>query len=273
VELKSLLSETEYHQNGLTFKPSLDSKSPNPFLPEHPSTLIRRGVKVPFLLGHNSHEGIFFADSTFVERVSDEYFKQLDSDFKKAGVPKVWSKLSEMSITPEDIRFLYFGNKSVSRETLTNYADFLGDELVYRGIMETADILAKLNDETYLYNFSYSKNTSFIRTLYDIKLPGPTHFEELGYLFCPSAMKDSGLPAPDSDDYKMINVLTQLWTDFAKTGNPTPAITDLSPVKWTPLKSGNVYDYLDINIKPQMKAYRKGEQRWDWENRINKLRS
>ncbi|GAB1863193.1 Carboxylic ester hydrolase [Camponotus japonicus] len=61
-----------------------------------------------------------------------------------------------------------------------------------------------------------------------------------------------------------------MWTDFAKTGNPTPAITDLTPIKWIPLKhAGNVYDYLDINIEPRMKTLRKGEQRWDWENMKN----
>jgi len=33
-------------------------------------------------------------------------------------------------------------------------------------------------------------------------------------------MKDFDLPppAPDSEDNKMINCLTQMWTDFAKTG-------------------------------------------------------
>lgn len=50
-----------------------------------------------------------------------------------------------------------------------------------------------------------------------------------------------------------------------------PASTDLSPVKWIPLKSGNIYDYLDIDRKPQMKVFRKGEERWNWENKKTKL--
>jgi hypothetical protein len=67
--------------------------------------------------------------------------------------------------------------------------------------------------------------------------------------------------APDSEDYRIINCLTQLWTDFAKTGNPTPASANC---KWTPLKNGNAYDYLNINIKPQMETLSKEKQRWDW---------
>jgi len=44
--------------------------------------------------------------------------------------------------------------------------------------------------------------------------------EELFYLFCPEIAKtmNFSLPKPDSDDYKIVNYLTQMWTDFAKTG-------------------------------------------------------
>ncbi|XP_077262541.1 esterase FE4-like, partial [Temnothorax americanus] len=272
-EQKSLLSEIEYHQIVLTFKPSLDSKSPNPFLPEHPRTLIHRGVKVPFLLGFTSQEGIFFVRSKFFGHISNKVLKQIDSDFEKAGQAKVWSGLSQIPITPEDLRFLYFGNKPVSEETLIDYSNFLGDELFYRGTMEIADIQTKLSSVTYLYQFSYKSETSVVKKLLDINLSGSTHFEDVGYLFCPHIMKDLGisLPTPDSKDYKMINYITQLWTDFAKTGNPTPVISDLCPIKWIPLKSANGYDYLNIDIELQMKVFRKGEQRWNWENIKKKL--
>jgi len=47
-----------------------------------------------------------------------------------------------------------------------------------------------------------------------------SHSEELCYLFYPAIIKELGLsvPAPDSEDYKVISRLTQMWTDFAKTG-------------------------------------------------------
>lgn len=59
------------------------------------------------------------------------------------------------------------------------------------------------------------------------------HGEDLFYLFHPHMMKDFDLPlpAPNSVDYKMINCLTQMWTDFAKTGcdkfNITSNITEI----------------------------------------------
>jgi hypothetical protein len=53
--------------------------------------------------------------------------------------------------------------------------------------------------------------------------------------------------------------------------NPVPAITDFTPIKWLPLKKGNVYNYLNIDIQPRMEIFHKGQQRWDWENIKNKL--
>lgn len=52
-------------QKVIAFTPSLDHKSPNPVLSEHPSILIHRRVKVPFLLGYNTCEGSFLANSIF----------------------------------------------------------------------------------------------------------------------------------------------------------------------------------------------------------------
>lgn len=259
----------------LAFAPSLDHNSPNPFLPEDPSILIRRRVKVPYIMGYNSCEGSYFVASSF-KQLKNEALKEINSDLKKAIYPRVLSTLPQISITVEELRFLYFGNKEVSEETLMNYANFLGDMWFYRGIMETADIQidSNTNEPIYLYQFSYESETSPWKKFLNVTIPGVTHSEELFYLFYPHVIKDLGFSpiVPESKDYKIMNCLTQMWTDFAKTGNPTPAITDLTPIKWTSLKrTGNVYDYLNIDIEPQMKTLRKGEQRWDWKNIKHKL--
>lgn len=273
---KFLLTETERRQFVLTWSPTLDHESPNPAFPGDLKTLIHHGVKMPYLLGFNSNEGIFIINSKFYGNISKEDLSQVDADFKSTVLPRVLASLPKIPITLSELRSLYFGDKAVSEETLMNYVDFLTDEFVLRDTMQVADI--QMNNDnsgkTYLYQFSYESETSLIRQILNIKLPGVSHAEELCCLFYPEIIKELGLSlsAPDSEDYKMIDRLTQMWTDFAKTGNPTPAITDLTPIKWTPLKrGGNVYDYLNINSKPQMKTFRKGEQRWDWENARNKL--
>ncbi|XP_011629723.1 juvenile hormone esterase-like [Pogonomyrmex barbatus] len=267
---KSLVTE---RQNLLMFTPTLDHESSNPAFPENLETFIHRGVNVPLLLGFTSCEGSLIMSNTSQNRIGKEELKKFDSDFTIAITPRVLSILPKIPITVEELRSIYFGDKAVSEETLINYVNFIGDELFCRSIMEVTDIQTKLNrnnnNATYLYKFSYESETSFTKKLFNITLPGVTHGEELPYLFYSNMMKDFGLspPAPDSEDYKMMNCLTQMWTDFAKTGNPTP-ITNL----WLPVtnsQKGN-YNYLNIDKISQMKVFRKGEESWDWKENKNK---
>lgn len=107
-----------------------------------------------------------------VSEISKEVLKQVDSDFKKAIMPKVLSALPEIPITVEELRFLYFGNKAISEETLINYADFLSDALFNRGIMEVADIQISSGGytPTYLYKFSYESKPA--KQVLGVTLPG-----------------------------------------------------------------------------------------------------
>ncbi|KAL0116453.1 hypothetical protein PUN28_009835 [Cardiocondyla obscurior] len=155
-----------------------------------------------------------------------------------------------------------------------DYADFLGDALFYRGNMEVADVQINSDEApTYLYKFSYDSDSYIAKKIFGVTLPGVSHDEDIFYLFYPYMMKENNVPPPDfnSEDFKVIDYLTQIWTDFAKTGDPTPAITDLTPIKWAPLKRGDVYDYLNIDIEPRMEFIRKGEHRSDWKNMKHKL--
>jgi len=62
----------------------------------------------------------------------------------------------------------------VSRETLTNYACFLGDEFFVRGIMDTVQQQksAGYYTSTYLYHFDYESETSLMKKVLNIGLPG-----------------------------------------------------------------------------------------------------
>ncbi|XP_024885561.1 esterase B1-like [Temnothorax curvispinosus] len=213
--------------------------------------------------------------SPLAKDISKKDLETINSDFKKAILPRCLATLSKISITIEELKSLYFGDKAVSEETVMNYVDFISDEFFCRGIMEVVDIQTKLNNNdnktTYLYQFSYESENNPFRKIFKVQTPGVTHTEELAYLFYPYMMKDLGLSpsAVDSEDYKMINCLTQMWTDFAKTGDPTPATNLWLSV--TDSQSGK-YNYLNIDTNSQIKVFRKGEERWDWEKKKNKLR-
>ncbi|KAL0113961.1 hypothetical protein PUN28_011345 [Cardiocondyla obscurior] len=271
---KHFTKETDPLNQIVIFTPTLDYESPDPFFPEHPLTLMHRGVKVPFLLGNTSCEGSFFICNNLFGHISKEALEKVDSDFKSTITPRLLATLPKIPITVEELRFLYFRDKAISEETLMNYADFLGDALFYRGNMEVADVQINSDDApTYLYKFSYDSDSYIAKKIFGVTLPGVSHGEDIFYLFYPYMMKENNVPPPDfnSEDFKVIDYLTQMWTDFAKTGDPTPAITDLTPIKWAPLKRGDVYDYLNIDIEPRMEFIRKGEHRSDWKNMKHKL--
>ncbi|KAI4497700.1 hypothetical protein M0802_007240, partial [Mischocyttarus mexicanus] len=94
-----------------------------------------------------------------------------------------------------------------------------------------------------------------------------THADDLNYLFATNIGELFNFKphSPGTTNYKIMEYFTQLWTDFAKTGNPTPKITNLIPVVWKPLeKNSNTYDYLNINEQLQMESIPKGVQRFEW---------
>ncbi|XP_014479888.1 PREDICTED: juvenile hormone esterase-like [Dinoponera quadriceps] len=266
---QTLLSTYENRQFLLSFLPDEDFRSPNPFFSEKPLVLARRGIKVPLLLGYTSNEGSFFT-----RNLSDKAVQMVNSNFENTVPSRIMADLRKKSITAEDIRYLYFGNKSLTKETLKHYTDYISDLLFYRPIQELANIQMQIgHDSTYLYKFSYDNRECLLKKMMNITDRGVTHVQELFYLFYPYVMKQFDIPpyALDSEDYKTTDRFTQMWTDFAKTGNPTPAVTDLIPTVWEPLQAGQMYNYLDIDKELQMKIDRKGEQRCDWEKIKSKL--
>ncbi|KYN31796.1 Esterase E4 [Trachymyrmex septentrionalis] len=266
--LWAISNKTEELSFTLPFTITLDSKSSNPVFPEHPKEYISRGIQMPFLLGFNRDEGIFLIRSNFFGDMSDEDIQTVNDDFKKGILPNVLSELPEIGITVEELRHHYFGNKEITEKTLMNYSDYKGDEFFVRGIRDVvkSQQCSGYFKSTYLYHFDYESETSPFRTVLDIGLPGVSHTEDLGYLFFPEAVKSNSnltCPKPGSNDYKIVNYFVQMWTDFAKTGNPTPT-TNL----WLPLTGpqNKDYNYLNIDLNLQMKTFRYGKERWDWES-------
>ncbi|XP_020283640.1 esterase E4-like isoform X4 [Pseudomyrmex gracilis] len=275
---KDFFKKENSHVANLMFTPSMDAESSNPFFPEPIQNYINRGVKVPFMLGFTKEEGIFLVDSNFMGNFTKEDFEKTNADFKTIVHPTILSEIAKIPMTVEELRSLYFGDKPVSEENLSNLIDYFTDMVFVRGTMKTTEIQAKLkSNNTYLYRFSYaSEKPTVLRAAMKTTIKGGTsHAEDICFLFSSDVLDKFGLsaPTPGSNDYKMIEYMTDLWTNFSKTGNPTPATTKKTPVTWTPLKNEDVYDYLDITIDPQMKTFHKGQERWDWETRKNKLRN
>jgi len=96
-------------------------------------------------------------------------------DFETTILSSVLLTLPSIPVTVQELRSFYFDNKAVSKETVSNCVDFLGDQYFHRGIMEVADIQVNRGNSckpTYLYKFSYDSEESIIKKLMNIKIPG-----------------------------------------------------------------------------------------------------
>ncbi|XP_046835897.1 juvenile hormone esterase-like [Vespa crabro] len=251
------------------FLPGVDYKSKNPFLTQSPEIAIKLRSNVPFMLGFNSMEGSFFMSTTKFASSMLKISRRLNANIKDLIPPSLTKKLQEKNVTINDVERLYFGEKSFNHGSSENIMYFLGDLMFTHHIFELARILPKINKyPVFLYQFSYmSTNTTFLKTALDIQIPGATHGDELFYMFYGKLQEYLSLKplSPGTKDYKIMEYFTQLWTDFAKTGNPTPTTTELIPVLWEPLeKNGNEYNYFNIDENLRMESIPIGKQRFEW---------
>ena len=83
-------------------------------------------------------------------------------------------------------------------------------------------------------------------------LLGIVHHDDLQYLFYMSFI----FPYLEKGDPEnvMVEKMTAMWANFAKTGKPIPPRNNLfSDVSWTPLTTKN-NNYLEIGVKLKMKS-------------------
>ncbi|GLG95967.1 Carboxylic ester hydrolase [Gryllus bimaculatus] len=118
----------------------------------------------------------------------------------------------------------------------------------------------------YFYNFSYDGLLGCGKMSMGPKaaiLSGPYHGDDLGYLFR-LGLYDPDLD-PDSNEVKVRSKVIALWTNFAKTGNPTPHRTPELPIEWLPFTPQNER-YLFIDEQLYMGTYLRNERMAFWEN-------
>ncbi|OAD58669.1 Esterase E4 [Eufriesea mexicana] len=244
-----------------TFGPSIDDVSPNPFLPQHPRILMQKGINIPFLI-------------VFREMGNDENLRYLNTNFDLVLPVEMIRSLQKDGISPSDVKRLYFGDKLICKKTLQEYVDYISDMMFLQGIYEVVKVQMENNcQSTYLYKFTYDATESLMRIFFNIALPRVTHAEELQYLFYAHLGKRIKIePAKvGTEKFKIIDTVTQMWTDFAKTGNPTPKITDLIKTIWKPIEKSDSYNYLNINRTLRMESINVQEQKFDWKRIKNKL--
>ncbi|XP_038223582.1 acetylcholinesterase-like [Zerene cesonia] len=156
-------------------------------------------------------------------------------------------KIEDKDIIKHSATFSTMYLETVKTESDDKYAvEFFSDFDVVSGVWLHGNILAKHNVPVYMYEFSYDGNLNFVKLLHKIEREGAAHADDMGYMF-----KFPCSQQATEEDIEMRNTLTTLWTNFAKTGNPTPN-DDLS-IQW-PKFTPDSQMYLNINTSLTIKS-------------------
>ncbi|XP_065225804.1 esterase FE4-like [Planococcus citri] len=225
----------------IPFSPSIEEIKEGAFLPDLPQKLQESAEPLPLIYGVNNKEGfLLFAAlaSNIAELIRDDFSLVLKYNFKidPALLPEVSAKIKKY----------YFGDKEVGLDTADTLVDLYSDIYFYL-LYEPIEFVTKSSIPPYVYNFAYNGGHNFFkkvvfRTL-KLECNGASHGDELGYLFLARVLPN--LPPLEGDDLTVIQNLTTLWTNFAKTGVPTDELT------WTPSTSSQPR-YLEIDRTLQL---------------------
>ncbi|XP_060536629.1 uncharacterized protein LOC132708359 [Cylas formicarius] len=256
------------------FTPVIEKPSDDAFLTEHPFEIMSSGRmhQIPMIIGYNSNEGVvfeLFRGSNPTLTPPKNFEMQIPHHLHlKAG--------SEKSIqVASEIQGYYFGDEDSSEENIQRTYEITGDSLFLNGVRKTMrlecehstqpiyayrmDLDSKLNYFKHLCVTPYKviflivlgliKIFYFLTPLRNVlaklltELPkrninGASHADDLFYLF--NAFFAVPIAKGSQEDIYVQRFL-KLWTNFARTGNPTP---DVEPIlcctKWTPIKPNEI---------------------------------
>ncbi|KAJ2951280.1 hypothetical protein O0L34_g5681 [Tuta absoluta] len=211
------------------------------FLTETPENVLKENKinQKEVLIGHSNAESI-----VLIANVKD--FIKLHAQYAELLVP--WTLLisepaDRVLELSDEIHEQFFGTKSISNNTAQELEKFSSQATFNYGVHKYIELLSATNSISNVYKYFFTAVSE--RNLYGklgapFNLTGASHFDDTCYLFDP---KSSNLPiAKGSEEYKLVQKIATLFTNFAKYGNPTP---DSSLTSW-PAYNKSSQSYMDI---------------------------
>jgi acetylcholinesterase len=142
------------------------------------------------------------------------------------------------------LRAHYLPFEKIDHRSFNNLVQFYSDGDIGYAVHRLAHFTSRFTD-VYYYKFSYIGRFSFIN--YPRNSPyGVNHLDDHQYVFRLNGFGDF-ISESDPENF-MVERLTRMWEQFAKTGNPTNEDDEyLSDLKWPKHNDEDEY-YLDIGV-------------------------
>ncbi|KAL3282161.1 hypothetical protein HHI36_005356 [Cryptolaemus montrouzieri] len=243
-----------------SFRPTIEPLSAHAFLPDTPENLLRTGnfQDVPVITGLNKDEGLI---KTSVYLTKTELFEKLMKDFNKNIVQSLTlNHVHDPHSLSDKIKKFYLGE----HKDITIKNGFSGITKIFTDIYFTKalDDAVKLHlnvskKPMFIYLFAHESGGSFSQLSGTKELLGVSHADELMYLF-PIGIRLFPHRKETESDKRITKLMTSMWANFAKTGNPTPYIDGIIKNKWEPVKSDKIeYYYIDSDVQEMRSEIRK----------------
>ncbi|CAK1603771.1 unnamed protein product [Parnassius mnemosyne] len=254
---KTMTYDEKHRGLPIHFAPVVEKQFQNTeaFLTEEPMKLLLAGKinKVPFIVGYNSAEGL---------TVAKNQVKKLDFLNKNPSffVPREIAEKVAVNILTDfgnRIKRFYAGNRDITENDIDILSDINSDMHFVYNCHRFCHFYANLFKSIYFYRFDCVTDLNIFKQMLgytDYK--GASHVDELFYLFNNAMNKDC---YEEQEKLRvLINTITKLWADFAKTSNPTPDST-----KWLPY-TVNGREFMSINEEMSMSTYAERERIEFW---------
>ncbi|CAL4062346.1 unnamed protein product, partial [Meganyctiphanes norvegica] len=193
-------------------------------LPDHPAKLLKDGHyhMVDLIVGQNTHEGAPWIRSWYAQ---PQLFDEIARNFSEIAHWTLDLLPSENHVAKELYEYYLGGVRKYTDEDADALVQMSGDLM----FSIPNDIILQLHARDTLYGrhiFAYDfqhrgQNTLMQDTAPHIGEDWVSHADELQYLF---SYTDGwfGKPLDRKEDLQMRKLLLDLWSNFAKYGNPTP---------------------------------------------------
>ncbi|KAF2902651.1 hypothetical protein ILUMI_03536 [Ignelater luminosus] len=226
----------------IPFKPVIEPNVKGAFITEDPIDIIKSGksAEVPFITGLTTDDGAIksaalYNDSALIEELNKDFNRLLPIILLYDNNPKK----EEIS---QKIRKFYFGDREIDQSTKAELTDLFTDSFFLYPQAAAVQLHAKYtNHPVYYYIFGIHGSLSYAKLFGDPQHDyGVCHGDELFSLFSTEFFPDY---IPSESEKKCIDVLTNIWTSFALTGNPTPTTDSLIKTKWEPAQKDVLSSY------------------------------
>nr|AFH01340.1 carboxylesterase [Nilaparvata lugens] len=225
------------------FRPTIESHSGNAFITQES---YKSQSKKPMMIGATSDEGalvlaILKRDKT---RSLESALSEFDKRFTEI-MPVEGDFLDDPDHKEraEKIKTEYFGNSTISNETLPQLTKLYSDTYFLNGIKST---LSRHEGEKYVYKFGYEGSYSISQLLSGDPTyrNGVCHADDLFYLFPMKPFLGLRVGSETEKDKEISAKFVDLITNFVIEGNPN---SKSEPSIWTP--SSKDVDFLSISTE------------------------